>query len=222
MDKKKAKEIIRLNRKTYNQIAEEFSDTRNHLWSEISSFSDYIRNNQKILDLGCGNGRLINLIDNHQTDYIGVDNSKELIKIAKKKHPDYSFRIANITNLPFDKNNFDLIFSIAVIHHIPTQELRKKVAQEIKRVLKPGGKIIVSVWNLNRPKYTEKIKRSQLKNPDLEEGDWLKPWGKKKKHFRYYHAFSKEEFINLFENVDLEIKKRKFTRYNYWLVLKKE
>lgn len=222
MDKKQAEKIINLNRKTYNKIAKEFSETRNQLWPEINSFSDYIKKNQKILDLGCGNGRLIELIDNYQVDYLGVDYSKELIKEARKKHPNYSFKIADAVNLPFNKNDFDLIFSIAVIHHIPTKTLRIKMVREINRVLKPGGKIIISTWNLNQPKYIGEIKKSQPKDLELEERGWLKPWGKDKKYFRYYYAFAKEEFINLFKEVGLRIQESKFSKYNYWLVLEKK
>lgn len=221
MDKNRAQKLIQLNKQTYNHIASEFSNSRKYLWPEIKTFSHYIKDNQKILDLGCGNGRLLNLLNDYNIEYIGVDNSKELIKEAGKKHPEGNFKIAQLTSLPFTANKFNLIFSIAVIHHLPSQEKRREAVREIKRVLKKEGLLIVSVWNLNRPKYLKQIQKSQRNHPYLESGDWLKPWGSEKKHFRYYHAFKKKEFINLFTKQNLRVIDSKFSKHNCWLVAKK-
>ncbi len=220
MDESKAKQLIKLNKQTYNAIADEFSSSRKYLWPEMNSLGQYIKDGDKILDLGCGNGRLIELIKDKKVSYTGLDISKELINLAKKKYPDHHFRIGNLYNLPFANNSFGKVFAIASIHHIPSKKLREETADEIRRILMPGGLAVVSVWNLNQPKYLKQIQKSQKKYDYLEEGDWIKPWGKEKENLRYYHAFKKEELINLFKD-KLKIEKKKFSRYNYWLVLRK-
>jgi ubiquinone/menaquinone biosynthesis C-methylase UbiE len=220
MDISKAKQLIKLNRQTYDYIANEFSNTRKHLWQEMKSFGQYIKDKNKILDLGCGNGRLIKTLEDKQVEYTGLDNSYELIKIAKKKYPNHHFRVGNLSKLPFGNNNFDLIFAIASIHHIPSKKLREQTAAEIRRVLKNKGRAIISVWNLNQDKYSDQIKKSQKEHSFLEKGDWLKPWGEKNsKLYRYYHRFSQKELENLFKN--FKIIEKKYNSYNYWLTIEK-
>jgi len=219
MNEKQAKKLIELNKQTYNAIADDFSHSRKYLWPEMDSLSQYIKDNDKILDLGCGNGRLIELIKGKQIDYTGLDISKKVISLAKKRYPNNHFRIGNLYNLPFANKSFDKVFAIASIHHIPSNKLRTKILEEIRRVVKPEGLIIISVWNLNKRKYLKQIKKSQKEHSYLEEGDLLKPWGKEKENLRYYHAFKKQELIDLFSNY-FKVKKKKFSKYNYWLVLK--
>jgi len=60
--------------------------------------------------LGCGNGRLYNTIVSEKIDYIGIDFSEELIKIARKKYHEGEFMVADSLNLPFLDNHFDKIY----------------------------------------------------------------------------------------------------------------
>jgi len=113
-------------------IAEDFSRTRRYLWPDFQSLAEYIKPQDKVLDLGCGNGRLIELLGDKEIDYLGVDNVQNFIEIAKKKYPAYSFQVADALSLPFADNSFDKVCSIAVLHHIPSEELRLKFLEEAK------------------------------------------------------------------------------------------
>jgi len=79
------KQIIAGTKANYKKIAVKFSDTREKIWPEMEEFKKYIKDGDKILDLGCGNGRLIEAFRNKRVEYTGMDNSKELIEIAKRK-----------------------------------------------------------------------------------------------------------------------------------------
>jgi len=80
-----AKKILKENKKIYEILAEDFSRTRDQNWPEIEKLTKYVRKGDKILDLGCGNGRLYKILKNKKVEYTGIDISEKLIEIAKKE-----------------------------------------------------------------------------------------------------------------------------------------
>ena len=98
-----------------------------------------------ILDAGCGNGYRVRRLSVSTKKVIGIDNSKELIKIAKRKGipSTVSFKVADLTKaLPFKDGYFDIILSNMVLHYLPNI---KPIAKEFKRVLKQGGELVFSI-----------------------------------------------------------------------------
>ncbi len=150
MDLNYAKYLLEKTRNDYNSIAEDFSRTRWNIWAEFNIFREYVKNGDKVLDAGCGNGRLLELFKDKVIDYTGIDISEKLINLARKKYSDNNFIVADTLNLPFPDNNFDKVFSIAVLHTIPSCGLRQKVLFELRRVLKPSGFLILTVWDVWR------------------------------------------------------------------------
>ncbi len=209
MKRNYAKYLLEKTRKDYNLIAEDFSRTRNKPWQEIKFLiDDYIKRKDKVLDLGCGNGRLYELLKRRNIDYIGVDSSKELIKLAKKKYPEAEFRKAEALNLPFFDNYFDKVYTIAVFHQIPSEELRLQFLKETKRVLKKKGKLILTVWKIKRKKEALLLLKYTILRiigkSKLDFKDVFKPWGEKTE--RYYHIFSKRELSKLIKKAGFSIK----------------
>ncbi len=198
-------------REDYNLISGDFSRTRKYPWSEIKFLFEDVKEG-KVLDLGCGNGRFSEFLK--EADYTGVDNSPELIKEAKEKYPHLKFLEADAFNLPFSENSFDFVFSIAVLHHIPSKELRIKFLKEAKRVLKKEGKLIITVWKFHMRKEKRLLLRYTilkiLGKTKLDFKDILEPWGRKTQ--RYYHWFSKRELIKLTEEAGFKVKKSGFTK----------
>ena len=150
MDKKYAKYLLEKTRDDYNAIAEDFSSTRRFVWQGLEPLYHYASPRDKVLDLGCGNGRLLQIFKDIKINYTGVDNSEKLIEIAKKTYPSANFLVADALHLPFPSSYFDKVYSIAVLHHIPSKESRLKFLEEAKHVLRPGGLLILTVWDLWR------------------------------------------------------------------------
>ena len=94
----------------------------------------------KVLDLGCGTGRLSIQISKKVKEVVGVDFSKEMLNIAKEKSKQISniyYKYLAITKkLPFKDKSFDKILSILVVNHIKRLD---KLLKEIYRLLKPRG-----------------------------------------------------------------------------------
>jgi len=216
MDLDYAKELIEKTKKDFNLIAEEFNASRREVWPEMAELKIFIEPNSKVLDLGCGNGRLIDFLKDKNIKYFGIDFSEELIKMAKNKYGN-NFQVADILNLPFSDNYFDTIWSIAVFHHIPSRELRLLALKEMKRVLKDKGRVIMACWNLYQKDYLNLLLkyffRKIFNKSKLDFKDVFVPWGNSNIK-RYYHAFTKKELEELFKESGLGIIESKFLRRN--------
>lgn len=208
MSKKKTKKLLKKVREDYDQIADQFDQTRKHAWDEFTDFLPYIKKDDFIADLGCGNGRFYKFIsEKQQVKYIGIDNSKELIKRARKKHK-AQFIHGELQNIPIDDHAVELAIAIASFHHLPSKELRIKALQEAHRILKNKGTLIITVWNLFQMQYKKYIWKARLRSlfTHYSPRDTFIPWGKSGIK-RYYYAFTHEELSHLIENNGFEIHK---------------
>lgn len=211
MDKNYAKNLLNKTTYDYNFIAEQFSSAREIIWPEFSFlFTDFLVPGDKILDIGCGNGRFSELCK-EKAFYFGIDNSEELIKIAKNRYPEANFQKADALRLPFFDNSFNKVYSIAVFQHIPSKEFRQQFLNEAKRVLKPGGFLFLTAWNLWRWNNIKiLIKNSILKVFGLSKLDFkdffLSSQGSLFKDF-YYHAFTKKELEGLIRRSGFKVEK---------------
>lgn len=210
MDKEYAQYLLKKTIEDYNSIAEDYSRTREFTW-DIENLVQYITEGDKILDLGCGNGRLLKVIQGKNIDYIGADQSEGLIEIAKRKYPEAKFQAVDAFNLPFPNNYFDAIFCIRAFHHVPSKELRHKFLAEVRRVLRPGGLLVMTVWYTWSRRSKENFWRV-VKNmfskfigiSKLDFGDAFVPWGKKAT--RYYHFFTQNELKVLLKENNFKAK----------------
>ncbi|MCX6739802.1 MAG: class I SAM-dependent methyltransferase [Candidatus Parcubacteria bacterium] len=216
MKRETAIKIIKSNKILYNEIAKDFSQTRYDIWPEFEYFKGYLHDGQEVMDLGCGNGRLLELLKDYKVDYLGVDFSENLIREAQAKWPDKKFKVADLAELGNSKEKFDLIFCVATLHHIPSDKLRQQILVNIKNSLKPDGKLLMTNWNLWQSKYLKYIiKHTLLKLTDpykeingidageLDLQDVFIPW--RKKSYRYVHAFTELNIASLLKKTGFEI-----------------
>lgn len=106
-----------------------------------------------LLEIGCGEGRGVHLLHDQVDSFTGIDKITEVVDALSAKYPDAKFEQASIPPLNFADNQFDTVISFQVIEHIKND---KEYLEEIARVLKPGGKALLTTPN---------IKKSLSRNP---------------------------------------------------------
>lgn len=200
-------EKVKLTIDGYDRVSDDWDKTRQNFWPElISEVIKHIKPNTKILDLGCGNGRLIPEIEklnieNYNLEYLGTDPSKELIKIAKEKYSNFKlesfdgFTLNNNTNkenINLEDEAFDQVISIAVLHHLPPEKVVAWL-REAYRVTKPGSVNIFTTWNLSESNY------------DLNENNDAVIGFVHHKNTRYVHYYSYTEIENIFKVAGFKI-----------------
>ena len=225
MDQKTTEKILKETEAGYDLVASKFSETRKHFWRGLEFIADFAKTGDKVLDFGCGNGRLLELFSDKKIDYLGLDISEKLIDIAREKYSDVNFfKISSLqTTLPFADDYFNTIYSIAVFHHFPSQKYREDVAKELYRITKKDGHIVITVWNLWQRKYIKNIIKNWcnkikgltlefLKVEPLEQLDWNDCYisftdNTGNKFQRFHHAFTKRELYKLFSDAGFDIEK---------------
>jgi trans-aconitate methyltransferase len=99
-----------------------------------------LKGSEHILDLGCGDGKVTNLLAQAtKGKVVGVDKSEAMVILANESYPNIEFYQMDATALSFE-NEFDVIFSNAVLHWVHEHEL---VVQGLHRALKSNGKILL-------------------------------------------------------------------------------
>ena len=194
----------------YNTIASEFDNTRYRPWSCVEEFLDNIPEGSVIGDIGCGNGK--NMLYRNDCLNYGCDFSKNLVKISQKKN--LNVILGDVLNIPYQTNIFDYTICIAVIHHLSTKEKRVKAIQELERVTKPHGKILILVWALEQEKESKR---------KFTQQDNFVDWKDKKQNLlgkRYYYVF-KENELDSFIQKD-KIVKSFYEKGNWGIIFKKE
>jgi SAM-dependent methyltransferase len=113
---------------------------------------------QDFLEIGCGSGAVSNYIARkYSLNVTGTDIDQDQIRLAREDSsnlPNVRFLEADATNLPFQDDDFDLVLSFGVMHHISNW---LDALREITRVLRTGGYFIY--LDLVYPKWTAKVAR---------------------------------------------------------------
>ena len=99
-------------------------------------------NDIKVLDLGVGTGNLSEKYLSRGYNIVGIDQSREMLNVAKQKFPNLKLRLGEFLKIPFNNSEFDIIVSTYAFHHL--NDVEKNLAiKEMIRVLKDDGKIVI-------------------------------------------------------------------------------
>lgn len=153
-----------------------------------------------ILEIGVGTGNLSCKFLQDGYNIIGIDQSREMLNVAKEKHPNLKVRLGEFLKIPFNDKSFDVIVSTYAFHHLT--EIEKAVAiEEMIRVLKGSGKIVIGDLMFKDKKDKEKILQMLTKEQIEEVTD------------EYYSEidFLKEEFAKHNKRLQYE----RIDRFNY-------
>lgn len=109
-----------------------------------------------VLDAACGEGYGSSLLARYGEKVVGLDIDEASVSEAsqKYKNENLSFVSGNIAQLPFEDSSFDMVVSYETIEHVP-EEIQRSFLNEIQRVLRPGGILIMSTPN--KAVYTDKV-----------------------------------------------------------------
>jgi alkylated DNA repair protein alkB family protein 8 len=183
MDKQSLKQKNVL--EVYDQIAEKFDKTRTYLWPTVKQFLENIPQHYLLLEVGVGNGRNLDGVKCH---CMGIDVCQKFLEMSKSKG---EMARADQALLPFRTETFDVLISIAVFHHLPTEEERLQCAEDMMRILRKGGKLFLQNFE-KRDSQTSDI-FLKWKNPDNQV------------YNRYYHRFTENELQNYFKDYECEV-----------------
>lgn len=214
--------------KVYNHISREFSASRILAWPELSVVIPYIQDGFKILDLGCGSGRLLVTLEasGKKFAYQGVDFSEGLLAEARQQWPERHFQSGDMSHLDFAPDSFDLICAVASFHHLQTVGERQKLLADIYRWLKPGGIFFMTNWNPWQKKYLKYYFKNFWKKRSWR--DFYIPWqsgtAEKYTFWRYYHSFGVGELDSLLVQVGFIVNKGDVykTKWNIVSLVKEE
>lgn len=195
--------LHRINLDFYERQAASFSEKRAAPWpgwrrvaEEIERRREPSARRPRVLDLGCGHGRLAGFLDRRwrgALDYLGLDASAALLDLAaaRRWRADCRFLRRDLlleglrAELPGEP--FDLITVFGLMHHLPGAGNRRALLRRAARRLAPGGLLAVSFWQFgDRQRFLRRVVPWEAYNrtapqridvDDLEPGDTLLAWG---------------------------------------------
>ena len=240
MDKQTQNELLAIVKKNYEEIAADYNETRKKhlepLWHDLIRLAKEAKDGCRILDVGCGNGRLLEAYLGKEIFYLGVDSNPSLLEFARERYPGRKFTTGDILTLgQVPEVDFDYIFSIALIHHLPGQSTRVDALKQLKNKLSESGRIVITVWNMwsvNKINMHHNFRRLLFRyallkligKNRMDWGDvmftWKNPKGERTSQ-RYYHAFTKHQLKKIARLANLRVEKIYKDKFNYYLVASK-
>lgn len=122
--------------------------TEENFFYHFNFFKPFVKG--KLLDFGCGDGQFLHMISKYCESSYGVDVSETAIEKALSKYPDLKFAALSENGATdFSDNSFDTICAIDILEHIVDVE---STLEELQRILKPGGNLLIATSELTRIK----------------------------------------------------------------------
>ena len=138
--------VTRYEQDTWSRCAETYADTFHHLTSQALPHllrAAGIGAGDRVLDLGSGPGDGSAILAGAGATVTGVDFSRPMVEVARRRYPALVFREADAEELPMDGETFEASVANCVVHHLARPVV---VFKEVARVLKRGGRFAFTVW----------------------------------------------------------------------------
>ncbi len=217
--------LLSINRRFYQSFAEPFRVTRGRLQPGVVRVLESVRLDANVLDIGCAHGALAEELRERGFSgrYVGLDASRPLLESISEplQPPRYQFGLADLSDDEWPEtaqtllaegpgsgpsdagtsSQFDWAFAFAVLHHLPTTELRTSTAIATRALLSAECCVAVSVWDfLASPRLRDRIvpwETVDLGKDEVDEGDYLVDWREGGTGVRYVHHFTEDELHKL-------------------------
>jgi len=199
--------LIEINRDFYTRFGDSFSATRHRLQPGVRHALERLKGDESILDMGCGNGELARELakHGHRGPYLGVDFSLPLLREAEAQPEGFSARFMQVDLTQSEvisdqlslSGGWSVITAFAVLHHIPSHELRLDILRTVRKLISDDGVFIHSNWQfLNSEKLRARIQPWEsvaVIRSAVEAGDYLLDWRNGGEGLRYVHHFDEKE-----------------------------
>ncbi|MFC4549673.1 MULTISPECIES: class I SAM-dependent methyltransferase [Halorussus] len=179
-------------RRAYDELAETYAAQRSEggRGTEVlAEFLDSLPESPRVLDAGCGQGTPVLRRLDAVGPAVGVDFSREQLRLARTNAPGASLARGDMTALPFDDDAFDAVVAYWSLIHVPLAD-HPTVVEEFARVVRPGGRVLLcegtEEWVGENPDWLDggvemqweiagaRATRNQLRNAGF---DVVEEWG---------------------------------------------
>jgi len=179
----------------------------------------------QVIEVGSGTGLLIDYLDEHvpPNKYLGVDISREMVSVAKAKHPNYSFSVNDMRRIPvLDHLVEALVCVFCGFSYLTTTMEIEDALREFLRVMRPKGKLFLMVWG--EEAFEQRIDELKLEGKVLPRRIYanrllaemvgkafenVKLWGMSSRWFNYLPGWTPRLFLRLW----LWIERRTFGKW---------
>jgi SAM-dependent methyltransferase len=199
MDPNTIQRLNAINRAFYRTTADEFDQTRGKPWPGWERLLPHLESPLRVLDVGCGNGRLGLFLRDHVGDlrYHGIDNNPALLAKARESLPEAIFEERDIVERPPQQGSYDLVALFGVVHHIPGMAQRRDLLAMLAQRLNPGGILAFACWRFYE---VDRFRQRIVPWPDeiqVEQHDYLLDWRRGEAALRYCHYVDDAEHAAL-------------------------
>lgn len=154
-------------------LAERWDRARRRAWPQVAEFAETFAPGARVLDLAAGNGRHGVLARKAGAAAVAADFSRSLLSFARERGLDCVQ--ADARDLPFRAGTFDGALFVAGLHCIPGRAARIGALAELRRVLRPDGRALVTVWS----RFREGLRDWHVADADV-------PWGDVNRYYHFY------------------------------------
>jgi len=167
----------------YNKFNEDKRLNTKHGQVEFLTAMKYIHNylkpNDKILDVGAGTGKYSITLYNEGYDVTAVELVKHNLRVLQKNEPNIKAYQGNATCLKFNDNSFDIVLLFGPMYHLISEEDKIKALKEAKRVVKKDGLIFISYcmneYAVITHGFIDNYINESLKNNELDKSFKITP-----------------------------------------------
>lgn len=179
-----------IHKKVYDALSREYEARVESLRSvtedSMNYFSSQIKLGEKVLDIGCGVGLAINVLNKKGFQATGIEISSKMASYARKRNPDGEITVGDFLTTKFNKK-FDGVLAFAFVHLFPKEQV-SKIFRKISFILRPGGVALIS--------STESL--------ESKEG-WYVKEGFKKKEKRFRKFWTEQELKESIEKSGFQV-----------------
>ncbi|ELZ92880.1 ubiquinone/menaquinone biosynthesis methyltransferase UbiE [Haloferax mucosum ATCC BAA-1512] len=161
----------------YDGLADDYLANRSgEPASVLTALTAHLDSGMRVLDAGCGQGTPVTDTLSSDFDVVGVDFSREQLRLARDHVTDAALVQGDMTHLPVESSAFDAVCAFYSIIHVPVEE-HERVFEEFARVLRPGGYLLSTVgdeaWEGSNPDWLDSGIEMQWSFPSIEETNEL-------------------------------------------------